>query len=218
MAAFWESLTPPWRACLQEAWAAYCAGCVPIGAVVTDAAGVILARGRNRIAEPAPFAGQVCGTALAHAELNALIQLAPDHPDRHDWILYTTTEPCPLCLGALYMSGLHRCHYASRDPYAGSANLLGTTPYLSRKPVRMFGSERTDLELAIIAIFVAYSLEKTGDLVHDVFRAIDTMSPEVIAIGKVLHGSGQLQRLRIEDCPADHGWETIHRFITEMTP
>jgi len=47
----WEALTVPWRACLEEAWAAYRAGSLPIGAAIADPAGSVIARGRNRIHE-----------------------------------------------------------------------------------------------------------------------------------------------------------------------
>jgi len=45
----WDRLSLPWQACLEEAWSAYCASTIPIGAVVVDADGRILSRGRNRI-------------------------------------------------------------------------------------------------------------------------------------------------------------------------
>jgi tRNA(Arg) A34 adenosine deaminase TadA len=37
---------------------------------------------------------------LAHAEINALIALGVHGDKRHELALYTTVEPCPLCLGA----------------------------------------------------------------------------------------------------------------------
>ena len=143
----WDSLSLPWRSCLEEAWAAYCGGTIPIGAVITDGDGNLLARGRNRIFDASAPAGQVCQTELAHAELNALLTLGVDEGNRGSWKLYTTTEPCPLCLGAFYMSGVRTLHYASREPWAGSVNLLGTTPYLARKSIKTFGPERADLEI-----------------------------------------------------------------------
>jgi hypothetical protein len=45
----WETLSPPWQACLELAWEAYCDDSIYIGAVVTGADGVIIARGRNRL-------------------------------------------------------------------------------------------------------------------------------------------------------------------------
>lgn len=45
----WDTLSPAWQVCLEEAWAAYCAGSLPIGACISDPDGQILSRGRNRI-------------------------------------------------------------------------------------------------------------------------------------------------------------------------
>jgi tRNA(Arg) A34 adenosine deaminase TadA len=73
---------------------------VPIGAVVTDANGRILSRGRNRINERDVESEYLHGQTLAHAEINALIALGVHGDKRHELALYTTVEPCPLCLGA----------------------------------------------------------------------------------------------------------------------
>jgi hypothetical protein len=48
----WQTLSILWRAAVSEAWAAWCAGSFPIGAVVVDAGGQIIARGRNRFNDP----------------------------------------------------------------------------------------------------------------------------------------------------------------------
>ena len=77
---------------------------------------------------------------MAHAEVEALQKLDFDAIDPHSCALYTTTEPCPMCMGTFYMSGIRTLHYASREPYSGSTNLLGTTWYLSRKPIKDFSS------------------------------------------------------------------------------
>ena len=47
------------------------------------------------------------------------------------------------------MSGLRELHYASRDPYAGSVNLLGATPYLQRKSIKIVGPELPGLEIVL---------------------------------------------------------------------
>ncbi len=46
-------LPHPWLLCLEEAWESRRQGSIPIGAVVLDAAGKVLARGRNRTMGPA---------------------------------------------------------------------------------------------------------------------------------------------------------------------
>lgn len=213
---FWSSLPQPWQACLEESWRAYCAGCVPIGAVITDAEGNILARGRNRINETNGLEGGLRGTILAHAELNALIQLdrlesidsSADGRvvDPHTCVLYSTTEPCPLCMGAFYMSGLRQLHFASRDPYAGSTNLLGKTPYLSRKPIRLYGPLNPDLELALVVLFLNYAIpaykEHFDDTPNPVFEQLEITLPGALALGEKIYKSGDIRRMRQESHPA----------------
>lgn len=94
---------------------------------VTDAAGHILSRGRNRVPAGNSLEKSVNHNDLSNAELNALLALDSRRIDRRSCVLYTTTEPCPLCLGAFYMSGLRNLHYASRDPYAGNRRLLAAS-------------------------------------------------------------------------------------------
>jgi tRNA(Arg) A34 adenosine deaminase TadA len=81
-----------WERALELAWESFCGGTTPVGAVVTDAAGAIVAEGRGRRFENAAPPGQLAWTGVAHAELNALAQLGPD---RHytDHALLTTLEP-----------------------------------------------------------------------------------------------------------------------------
>ncbi|MCJ7623918.1 MAG: hypothetical protein MUO76_10470, partial [Anaerolineaceae bacterium] len=67
----WSELSQPWKVCFEEAWDAYCAGSVPIGAVVVAGNGDIVARGRNRRADQVFERNQVSASKLAHAELNA---------------------------------------------------------------------------------------------------------------------------------------------------
>ena len=94
----WENLSLLWQACLEQAWEAYCDDCYPIGAVVTDENGKILTRGRNRIYENRPRHGRERGNELAHAEVEALRALDIPAIDLHSCILFTTTEPCPMCM------------------------------------------------------------------------------------------------------------------------
>lgn len=208
----WEELPGPWQACLEEAWAAYCAGSVPIGAVVADAAGTVLARGRNRLAEPTAPAPYLCDTPLAHAEVNALAafdyrRYDPPYP----YILYTTTEPCPMCMGAFYMSGLRELRYASREPYSGSANMLGTTPYLRRKPITIAGPQRGDLETVIVALHVAQRLALGKGLGANVADEWTAVLSRGIALGQSLVTIQRLRRLRSEQAGAGRVVDVLAR-------
>jgi tRNA(Arg) A34 adenosine deaminase TadA len=191
----WADLPTPWQACLEEAWAAYCSGSIPIGAVVAGSEGKILSRGRNRIWDANVPPGQVSQTELAHAELNALLALGVDQGDRRSWALYTTTEPCPLCLGAFYMSGIRTLHYACRDPWAGSTNLLGTTPYLSRKAIHVTGPEDPRLEAVIVALFVEWELHLYRERLSVVRESLELIVPQGVTLGTELYHSEELRQM-----------------------
>jgi tRNA(Arg) A34 adenosine deaminase TadA len=115
----WRELDEPWRASLELAWEAYLADTIPVGSVVADADGRIVARGRNRIFEP-PGNG-LSGSRLAHAEVDALAQL-PVTSRYRDHVLYSALEPCLLCAAATLLSTVGRIEYAASDPFGGGCS------------------------------------------------------------------------------------------------
>src|SRR6476661_3627607 len=111
-----HDLAEPWRAALELAWEAYLAGTIPVGSVVADADGRVVARGRNRIFDP-PGHG-LSGSRLAHAEVEALA-LLPSSARYRDHVLYSTLEPCLLCVAATLHATVGRIEYAAADPFGG---------------------------------------------------------------------------------------------------
>ncbi|HEY2639958.1 MAG TPA: tRNA adenosine(34) deaminase TadA [Streptosporangiaceae bacterium] len=100
---------------LAEAAAAAAGEEVPVGAVMLDASGHIIGRGRNqREAESDP---------TAHAEIAALRSAAKARRSWHleDCTLVVTLEPCTMCAGALLAARVARLVYGARDPKAGAA-------------------------------------------------------------------------------------------------
>jgi hypothetical protein len=107
-------------------------------------------------------------------------------------------------MGALYMSDVKTVYYASHDPWAGSTNLLGTTPYLSRKPIKVFGPQNIVLENCMAALHTEFELFRNGEDIlssrfFDVFRAT---LPHAVDIGITLHRSGELRKKQKEGLPA----------------
>ncbi|MBK8481971.1 MAG: nucleoside deaminase [Proteobacteria bacterium] len=103
---------------LLEADRAGALGEVPVGAVVVDAAGEVLAAGHNR--------RQCDRDPTAHAEVLVLREAARR---RGDWrlagtSLYVTLEPCPMCAGALVNARVGRLVYGCADPKAGAVRTL----------------------------------------------------------------------------------------------
>ena len=106
------------RAALAEARAAAATGDVPVGAVVIDGAGVIVARGRNR--------READGDPTAHAEIVAIRAAARAVGSwRLDGLtLVVTLEPCTMCAGAITAARLGRLVFGAADPRAGAVGSL----------------------------------------------------------------------------------------------
>jgi tRNA(Arg) A34 adenosine deaminase TadA len=137
-AGAWEQLDAPWRHAFQLAWEAYRTGTVPIGAVVIGGDGKVLGRDRDHVYDTTPHAAPIQGNRLAHAELNALTKL--DAYERYeDAVLYTTVEPCALCVGAAITTTVGTIRYASLDPYGGAAGQVPVNEQTDRLPMRFEG-------------------------------------------------------------------------------
>ena len=98
---------------LEQAALAEALGEVPVGAVVVDANGQVVATGFNRtITDHDP---------TAHAEVVALrnaAQLAQNYR-LPGYSLYVTLEPCAMCMGAMMHARLARVVFGAHDPKTG---------------------------------------------------------------------------------------------------
>ncbi len=106
------------RTALAEARAALQTGDVPVGAVVLDASGTVIARGRNR--------READGDPTAHAEIVAIRAAARSagHWRLDGLTLVVTLEPCTMCAGAITAARLSRLVYGAADPRAGAVGSL----------------------------------------------------------------------------------------------
>jgi tRNA(Arg) A34 adenosine deaminase TadA len=115
-------LTPAEAACLRAAIdlarRSRHRGNHPFGALLADAAGTVLAEAENTVVTEHDVTG--------HAETN-LVRIASRRFGRADLrscTLYTSTEPCAMCSGAIYWSGIGRVVYGLSE--AGLRELTGS--------------------------------------------------------------------------------------------
>jgi tRNA(adenine34) deaminase len=106
------------RAAITEAEAAGQGNDVPVGAVVVDASGVIIGRGRN--------VREITHDPTGHAEVVALREAAAA---RGEWrldgcTLVVTLEPCTMCAGAVVLARVDRLVFGAEDPKAGAVGSL----------------------------------------------------------------------------------------------
>ena len=98
---------------LQEARAAASRGEIPVGAVIVNAAGVVVAQAGNQTRE--------LQDPSAHAEMlviRAACQLlGQERLVNHD--LYVTLEPCPMCAGLIAAARIRRLYYGAGDQKSG---------------------------------------------------------------------------------------------------
>lgn len=117
-----EPWTPAMSAALDEARQALEHGDVPIGAVLLDAGGTVVAADHNRREER--------GDATAHAEM---LVLSARSRALGDWrllghTLVVTLEPCAMCAMAAVWSRVERIVFGAYDLKAGAAWSLYNIP------------------------------------------------------------------------------------------
>lgn len=145
-----------WSQVLTLAWDAYCAGTVPVGAVVV-AEGRVVSEGRNRRHEATAPGGLLANTRVAHAELNALAALPPDAPCS-GYDLYSNVEPCCLCMGGAIHSGVRAVHFAWPDRYAGATGMIVDNVQSRRRTPAVHGSGPDDVRLVTAALVACHYL------------------------------------------------------------
>jgi tRNA(adenine34) deaminase len=124
----WFGKFPPQaqRDYMTEAWrlaaAAGEAGEVPVGAIVVNGSGQIIARGENRRERDSD--------PTAHAEILALRSAGQALGNWHlnDCTLYVTLEPCPMCAGAIINARLGLLVYGADDRKAGAVRSVLNLP------------------------------------------------------------------------------------------
>jgi tRNA(Arg) A34 adenosine deaminase TadA len=99
------------KAAIEEADLASKEGKMPFGSVLADRDGKILCRAHNGC-EQAARRGGGTGDVTRHAEMELIRKFTAElSGDRGQWTLYTSTEPCVMCAGAIYWSGVGRVVY-----------------------------------------------------------------------------------------------------------
>jgi tRNA(Arg) A34 adenosine deaminase TadA len=159
-------------------WEAYVVGTIPVGAVVCDGAGEIVSRGRNRILDEEVHGTQLGRTRLAHAEINALLELEGART-YESFTLYSALEPCHLCLAATFTARVGRLRFAGEDPYGGAVGKLAPGPDHLAHPVAVEGPLPGAAGLLPELLHVAHFLWRLPD--GNVLRLYRETRPNVVA-------------------------------------
>ncbi|MCW4456753.1 nucleoside deaminase [Microbacterium sp. MPKO10] len=103
---------------LDEATAALQTRDVPVGAVIVDAAGAVIGRGRN--------AREARSDPTAHAEIEAIRAATATRGEWRldDAVLVVTLEPCVMCAGAILAARIPTVVFGAWDEKAGAAGSI----------------------------------------------------------------------------------------------
>jgi tRNA(adenine34) deaminase len=139
------------RETLALAHDAQAAGSSPVGAVLVDAQGQVIARGRNRVGEK-QTAEHVGNASVSHAEMDVFFQVGKlDDPET--LTLYTSLEPCLMCGGASALLGVGRIVWATDDPWGGAGRLIKWSDHPAMQSTEVISCPDTALEREGAALF-----------------------------------------------------------------
>eukprot|EP01035_Chromulina_nebulosa_P026745 gene26745-35055_t len=87
---------------------------VPVGAIIVDANNTVIAASRNRVEETSD--------ATAHAEIDCIRRASKylNNWRLHNCTIYSTLEPCPMCMSALQAARVKRVVYGAKDLRLGA--------------------------------------------------------------------------------------------------
>lgn len=101
----------------NEALKAYKKGDVPIGAVIIK---------NNKVVAKSYNKKEKNNNAILHAEIDVINKACKKLKTWHleECILYTTLEPCLMCMGAIVQSRINEIYYATKNNNFGEINII----------------------------------------------------------------------------------------------
>jgi tRNA(adenine34) deaminase len=145
-------VTAPMARALAEAKAAAARGEVPVGALLVDDTGAVVAAAGNRVEE--------LGDATAHAEMLVLRAAATALGRKHlaGCDLYVTLEPCAMCAAAIALARVRRLYFGAYDPKGGGVEhgaRIFAQPQCNHRPEVYGGIAERDAAVLLRRFFEA---------------------------------------------------------------
>jgi tRNA(adenine34) deaminase len=196
----WGALDDAWRQAFAMAWEAVGTGNIGVGAAVSDEHGTVLVRARNRVSESDGPAGQISGSSLAHAEINALAGLPFRSP--RSLVLTTTLQPCLQCAAAIRMGPIALVRIAGEDPlWHGCDDFGSLNDWVGRRgPVPSEGPRGDE-----IGVFATLLARLGPGLVPHVEEELRRRGESpIIDLARTLEDDGSLKQL--VECSVDQAF------------
>jgi len=125
----------------------------PFGVVIVDKEGNIIAKEHNQVIKT--------NDPTAHAEINAIRSACKKlgTKDLKDCIMYSTCEPCPMCLSAIIWSNIKIVYYGSTRKDAASIGFKDDDIYEHIKGNKELLEEINTKDQSCIELFKNYDGE-----------------------------------------------------------
>ena len=200
----WKDNSKQWQIVFEEAWKAFGCGSIPIGAALFDKNGDLIISDRNRSRE-----ADTVNREISHAEANVLRRLDTDRYNSGELVLYTSMEPCPMCMGMILMGHIREIHYAAADSYCGMVHLTDTDAYYKGKHMRCIreGGEKELFQLTIQSYNELKFIDNGAS--DKVIRMFAETSSTAVDIAKKLYEDKMLDRLVKEGASCGEAYDRI---------
>ena len=131
----------------------------PFGAVIIDKEGNIISNGNNQVIKN--------NDPTAHAEIVAIREACKklNTYDLSDYILYTSCEPCPMCLSAIIWANIKEVYYGCTKEDAGENGFRDDMiyDYLKGNNFNLIDLKKMDRE-ECLEVFKKY--KETGGVIY----------------------------------------------------
>jgi len=185
----WNDLSDEWKKTFEQTWIAFQNGSIPIGAVITDKYGNVIIEGRNETCEK-----RIRNSRTAHAEMNCVRNLDIEkYSDLAEYHLYTTMEPCPMCMGTIVMGGIRKLHVAARDKYCGALHYIDSDTYIKNKKMEVY-LEAGEMEAVQLVQQGYHELRRCNGEISNVLIEFRKDCPKSIEVALELYGDRYLDK------------------------
>lgn len=207
-AVAWREAPLPVRRCLELAYQSLADGGLPVGSVLTDAGGAIVAEGRNRAYDPPGGPDALQGTPLAHAEMNALAA-ARTAWDLSSHTMWSTQEPCSMCASAIAFTGVGAVRFLAPDPWSLATGGLDRA-FVPTEVVERTAGPAEDLWLVFANVLFLLGIASKMGIDHPTVSGNRELEPETAAIVLELIVEGLTAPMltfgrTLDEVLADHG-------------
>ena len=207
----WKDISKQWQIVFEEAWEAFRQGSTPIGAALFDKNGNLILSDRNRSRET-----DTVNREISHAEANALRRLDTTRYNSGEIVIYTSMEPCPMCMGTILMGHVKEIYYAAADSYCGMVHLTLTDSYYKGKNLKCVyeSGEKEIFQLCIQSYYELRYLEKGAS--DKVIKRFAETSSIAVDTAKKLYEDKILDKMVKDGAPCSEVFDLVMKMVQDI--